>query len=88
MLKKQLLAPSLVDTKCSDRPYAYEASMPPPGSSTKRTRKREFLGEMERVVPWSELAALIAPTCLKAGGARPPFPSKPYCASGACSSDP
>jgi hypothetical protein len=23
--------------------------------STKRTRKREFLEEMERVVPWSEL---------------------------------
>lgn len=27
--------------------------------STKRTRKREFLDEMNRVVPWSELAALI-----------------------------
>ena len=23
------------------------------GNSTKRTRKREFLAEMERVVPWS-----------------------------------
>ena len=26
---------------------------------TKRTRKREFLDEMELVVPWSELVALI-----------------------------
>ena len=28
---------------------------------TKRTRKREFLDEMNRVVPWSELVALIKP---------------------------
>ena len=28
---------------------------------TKRTRKREFLEEMNRVVPWSELVALIKP---------------------------
>ena len=26
---------------------------------TKRTRKREFLGEMTLVVPWAELVALI-----------------------------
>ncbi len=31
------------------------------GSSSKRTRKREFLGEIERVVPWGDLVALIAP---------------------------
>ncbi len=29
--------------------------------STKRTRKREFLAEMRRVVPWLELIALIEP---------------------------
>ncbi len=29
--------------------------------STKRTRKREFLDEMNRVVPWSALTALIEP---------------------------
>ena len=29
--------------------------------TTKRTRKREFLGEMERVVPWAALVALITP---------------------------
>ena len=28
---------------------------------TKRTRKREFLDEMNLVVPWAELVGLIAP---------------------------
>ena len=28
---------------------------------TKRTRKREFLDEMNLVIPWSDLLALIAP---------------------------
>jgi IS5 family transposase len=28
---------------------------------TKRTRKREFLDEMNLVVPWTELVALIEP---------------------------
>ena len=40
--------------------------------STKRTRKREFLAQMERVVPWTELEALIAPYAPQACG-RPPF---------------
>lgn len=42
---------------------------------TKRTRKREFLDEMELVVPWSELVALIAPHAPQPGakGGRPPF---------------
>lgn len=31
------------------------------GYSNKRTRRREFLGEMERVVPWTELVALVEP---------------------------
>ncbi|TSE31260.1 hypothetical protein Tchar_02330 [Tepidimonas charontis] len=34
---------------------------------TKRTRKREFLEQMERVVPWKELVALIEPYAPKAG---------------------
>lgn len=43
---------------------------------TKRTRKREFLDEMNLVVPWAELVALIAPHAPKPGakGGRPPFP--------------
>jgi len=43
------------------------------GSSSKRTRKREFLGEMERVVPWSDLVALIAPYMPEGRRGRPPF---------------
>jgi hypothetical protein len=41
----------------------------------KRTRKREFLQEMNLVVPWSELVSLIAPHAPQPGtkGARPPF---------------
>ena len=43
------------------------------GSSSKRTRKREFLGEMERVVPWGDLVALIAPYMPEGRRGRPPF---------------
>ncbi|WHZ11511.1 MAG: Mobile element protein [Burkholderiaceae bacterium] len=41
----------------------------------KRTRKREFLDEMNLVVPWDELVALIAPYAPAPGakGGRPPF---------------
>lgn len=42
--------------------------------STKRTRKREFLEEMRRVVPWSQLIALIEPHYTKGKTGRPPFP--------------
>jgi len=42
---------------------------------TKRTRKREFLDEMNLVVPWSELVSLIAPHAPAPGakGGRPTF---------------
>jgi IS5 family transposase len=42
---------------------------------TKRTRKREFLDEMNLVVPWGELVVLIAPHAPAPGakGGRPPF---------------
>ena len=39
----------------------------------KRTRKRVFLDEMNCVVPWSELVALIEPHAPKGGTGRPPF---------------
>ena len=42
--------------------------------STKRTRKREFLDEMKRVVPWLKLIALIEPHYPKGKTGRPPFP--------------
>ena len=42
---------------------------------TKRTRKREFLDEMNLVVPWAELVSLIAPHAPAPGakGGRPAF---------------
>ena len=46
------------------------------GQSGKRTRRREFLGEMERVVPWSELVALVLPYLPEGRRGRPPFPAE------------
>ena len=40
----------------------------------KRTRREVFLAEMEQVVPWSRLLALIEPHYPKAGNGRPPYP--------------
>ena len=42
---------------------------------SKATRKRVFLGEMQQVVPWDELVALITPCAPAVGpkGGRPPF---------------
>ncbi len=42
--------------------------------SAKRTRKREFLEQMDRVVPWAALIGLIEPVYTKKSGVgRPPF---------------
>ncbi|CAH2801469.1 MAG: Mobile element protein [uncultured Paraburkholderia sp.] len=41
--------------------------------STKRTHKREFLDEMQRVVPWLKLIGLIEPHYPKDKTGRPPF---------------
>src|SRR6202171_3227062 len=41
--------------------------------TTKRTRKREFLDEMNRVVPWPALVALVAPFAPEGRRGRPPF---------------
>ena len=38
----------------------------------KPTKREKFLAEMERVVPWKELYALIEPFYPKAGKGRPP----------------
>ena len=40
----------------------------------KPTRRAAFLAEMNRVVPWAELCALIEPVYPKAGNGRPPKP--------------
>ena len=42
--------------------------------STKRTRKRDFLDEMNHVVPWAALAALVAPHAPSGKRGRSPFP--------------
>jgi len=39
----------------------------------KQTRRAAFLSEMERIVPWRELCALIEPFYPKAGNGRPPI---------------
>lgn len=41
--------------------------------STKKTRKREFLDEMGRVVPWKALVQIIEPYWPKSKTGRPPF---------------
>jgi IS5 family transposase len=41
--------------------------------TTRRTRKREFLAQMERVVPWVALVDLIAPYYGDGQNGRPPF---------------
>ena len=42
--------------------------------STKKTRKREFLEQMQQVVPWRDMVALIAPYAPEGRKGRPPFP--------------
>ena len=44
------------------------------GMTAKRTRRREFLDEMEKVVPWAELVALVSPYLPKGKRGRAPFP--------------
>lgn len=41
--------------------------------TTKRTRKREFLDEMNRVVPWAALVKLVTPHAPEGKRGRPPF---------------
>jgi IS5 family transposase len=42
--------------------------------TTKRTRKREFLAQMDCVVPWVALVELVAPYAPEGRKGRPPFP--------------
>ena len=44
--------------------------------NVKKTRKAEFLEQMERGMPWTELVALIAPYYPQGKNCRPPFPWK------------
>ena len=40
---------------------------------SKKTRKQTFLDEIEKVVPWADLEALIAPYYCEGVKGRPPF---------------
>ena len=42
--------------------------------NVKKTRKAEFLQQMERLVSWAELVAVIAPYYPEGKNGRPPFP--------------
>ena len=44
--------------------------------SAKRTKKRAFLEEMERVVPWTDLVALIVPHMPTGKTGRSPYPAE------------
>jgi IS5 family transposase len=37
---------------------------------TKKTKRALFLEEMDQVVPWGKLCALVEPPCPKAGNGR------------------
>ncbi len=39
----------------------------------KKTRREQFLEEMERIMPWAELGSLIEPHYPKEGNGRPPI---------------
>jgi transposase, IS5 family len=41
--------------------------------TTKRPRKREFLAQMDRVVPWDALVELVAPYAPEGKKGRQPF---------------
>jgi IS5 family transposase len=41
--------------------------------STKRTRTREFLAQMDRVMPWGDLVAVVSPYTRESNAGRPPF---------------
>ena len=45
--------------------------------TTKRTRKREFLGEMDHVVPWQALVELITPFVPEGKRGRSPLAVEP-----------
>ena len=48
--------------------------MQPADLPHKKTRKRIFLEQMDTVVPWAELVALIAPYYPEGRTGHPPFP--------------
>jgi IS5 family transposase len=43
------------------------------GAKRKQTRREKFLTEMDKVVPWARLSALVEPVYPKGKGGRPPY---------------
>ena len=43
------------------------------GAKRKQTRRDKFLTEMDKVIPWARLSALIEPVYPKGTGGRPPY---------------
>jgi hypothetical protein len=54
--------------------------------STEKTRKREFLEEMERVVSWAALVQIVEPHYPRAKIGRPRSASRRCCGSTTCRS--
>ena len=44
--------------------------------STQKSRKREFLEQMQQVVPWKDLVTVITPYTPEDRKGRPPFPAE------------
>ena len=52
--------------------------------STKKTRKREFLEQMNKVVPWDVLVGVVEPHWPKSKTGRPPFAIETMLRMGCC----
>ncbi|MNZ63543.1 hypothetical protein D3C78_816910 [compost metagenome] len=50
----------------------------------KQTRRERFLIEMDQVVPWQALMALIEPYYPRGEGGRPAYPLLPCCVCTSC----
>jgi IS5 family transposase len=63
----------LVEADAAEKIWFMTQADPGLNLTTKRTRKRVFLDEMERVVPWGALVDLISPYAPEGRRGRPPF---------------
>jgi hypothetical protein len=63
----------LVESDAAEKIVVMKQADPGLNLTTKRTRKRVFLDEMERVVPWGALVDLITPYAPEGRRGHPPF---------------
>ena len=64
----------LTETCCCYKIHSMKQATLPLDLKLKKTRKQVFLEQMEQVVPWADLIALIAPYYPEGQNGRPPFP--------------